>query len=299
MHIRKILARNLIYLGVGGVIGIGALILNLRFSGGGFGSTLIVIVAVILWITGMFFGWGSYLLGEDRRALQRLVRGDQAKSGHLAAASGVITVQGDILHSPLAGTPCAAYEYTVHQRRRRSGRNSRLLCIAGNYLVPTFLDGSMGRVEIRSFPSLEEFVQSDTNMEHAKALGIRLSQRERDGFFSYLRDRLINNSTDYRELKKDWYLISPTSWNGVKLEERALPVGVEVCAIGVWDQIGPSLGSPYRGRFSRISIEPGTPQATIPRIGEQAYHLAKTSLWCLGIALGLFFLMPLLRIVGL
>ena len=97
--------------------------------------------------------------------------------------------------------------------------------------------------------------------------------------------RYRSRAGSHRSLALDWRLHEPTSWDaGIELEERALPAGVEVCAVGVWDEAGPALRSPYRWRGARLSVEPGAPEEVAARLRSGSAQLAKLSRWCLAAA---------------
>lgn len=300
MDIRTVFLRNVLFLGITGGIGVSAVIVNAAIPDAGFGTVLIVVLAVILLIAGLFTGWGSYLMGSDRRALSALLRGDKPQPGHLAAASGVVRAGGPLLDSPLKGIPCVAYEYTIHVRTSGTGSSSgkRYLCYEGRHMAATFLDGPQGCVRIASLPSLEEFVQEDLELERAQELGERLSQEAKIGFLAYLRSRRSTNRNNYHELAEDWALRHPGQWDtGIVMQERALPENVQVCAIGVWGEGESALCSPYRWRFARISMELGTPEEVLTRTSDNAHQLARVALGCLGASGILFAVMPILSIL--
>jgi hypothetical protein len=167
-------------------------------------------------------------------------------------------------------------------------------------MTPTVLDGPYGRVPINSLPSLEEFVQPDPELNRAQRLAGHLDKGEKTTSMAFLRSRLITNASNYTALSKDWYLRQPGQWEtGIDLEERAIPVGIQVCAIGVWGDDGSKLCSPYKWRFARISMEPGVPEEVVARIGEEAHQLARVSLWCLGAAAVLLVVMPIMSVLSL
>jgi hypothetical protein len=302
MPVRTLLYRNVLFLGIAGTLGVLGVGLNWSLPEPGAGAILLNVLAGVMVVAGLFTGWGSYLLGADRRALERLCRGDKPLDGCLEAVSGSVTTDGDPLVSPFTGTTCAAYEYSVHRVRRAShgsgaGNRRRALCFDGRHMTDLFLDGSPSRVRIASMPSLEEFVSEEPSPELARELGERLQDGPRVGILGYLRQRRASNRSNYRRLARDWYLSRPGQWDeSVELDERALPTGVTVCAIGVWNERATQLETPYPWRFSRISVEPGEPGEVRKRIGEGAYQLARISLWCLGLGYAMLAVMPVIHL---
>ncbi len=299
MPVRKLLIRNLLFLGITGGLGAVGIAVNLNLPGAGFGTVVLYLLASILVIAGMFTGWGSYLLGADRRALERLCAGQEPRDGCLEAISGVVVITTDPLSSPLTATPCAAYEYSIHRARqvhhtRGGGRRRRDLCFDGRHLTDTFLESGGTRIRIASMPSLEEFICEHPDIERAEAHGKNLSGNPRTGFFKYLLQRRAANRGNYHTLARDWCLRQPRQWDErVELEERALPTGIEVSATGFWNASLGQLETPYPWRFSRISMERGDADSVCERIGQGAYQLARVSLWCLGVGYVLFAVMPL------
>ncbi len=302
--VQRVLQRNLVFLGITGAIGVAGIALNASLPIAGMGTTLLGALATLLMICGMFTGWGSYLLGQDRRAVQAFVRGEEPKTGHLAAVGGKVSTTGDPLVAPFTGATGAACEYTVHRvtrSRRHSGSSStgtstrrRTIHLDGRHLAPTAIETAHGQVQIAALPSLEEFVSEDPDVERAREFVQALPESARCGFFRYMKERGRVNRGNPVTLAKDWWFRPVPSWDGaIELDERVLPVGAEVCAIGVWNAEGPRLESPYRWRFSRISMEPGQPDEVATRIGEGAYQLARVSLWCLGLGIACYAVMPL------
>ena len=301
MPVRSLLYRNLIFLGLSGTLGVIGLAANWSIPDPGIGAIMLIMLAGLLVVAGMFTGWGSYLAGADRRALERLCRGDAPKSGCLEAFGGTVSSDGEHLVSPLTGTGCVAYEYSIHRSRRvhqsRGGGRRRRLCFEGRHLADMFLDGPDARIRIASLPSLEEFICEEPDLKRAEQLGQRLGGSPRTGILEYLGQRRKCNRTNYHRLAKDWYLTQPRHWDeGIEMDERAVPAGVSVCAVGVWNADRYQLETPYPWRFSRISLEPGEPEAVRVRIGEGAYQLARVSLWCLGLGYGMMLILPLLNI---
>ena len=129
MPIRTIFLRNIPLFAITVAVALGAVVLNAELPNAGFGTTLIVILAVILLSAGLFTGWGSNLMGADRRAVESLLRGDKPQAGHLAAVSGIVCAEGPLLESPLTNTSCVAYEYTIHLRTRSAGPTDTEICV--------------------------------------------------------------------------------------------------------------------------------------------------------------------------
>ena len=303
MPVRSLLLKNLLFLGLTGVLGAIGLAVNWSISSDpGIGAIMVIMLAGLLVVAGMFTGWGSYLAGADRRALERLCRGDPPKSGCLEAIGGTVSNDTEQLISPLTGTQCVAYEYSIHRARlvhhsRGGGRRRRTLCFDGRHMTDMYLDCPDARIRIASFPSLEEFISEKPDLKLAQQHGERLEDEPTVGILSYLSQRRECNRTNYYRLSKDWYLTQPRHWDeGIEMDERVVPSGITLCAIGVWNADLEQLETPYPWRFSRISLEPGDPEEVRVRIGEGAYQLARVSLWCLGLGYGMMLIRPLLNL---
>ena len=303
MPVRALLYRNLLFLGIAGSLGIVGTAVNWSLPEPGFGRIMLNMLAGLLVVAGLFTGWGSYLMGADRRALERLCRGERRRDGCLEAIAGTASTDGELLLSPLTRCRCIAYEYSIHRARRvhhsrGGGSRRRTLCFEGRHMADMFLEAPTGRVRIVSLPSLEEFICENPQPSLAEELGRQLAGRPRCGFFAFLAQRRKSNRENYHRLAKDWYLARPSQWDeGIELEERAVLPGVAVCAVGVWNERESQLETPYPWRFSRISLEPGGPEKVRTRIGEAAYQLARVTLWCLGLGYGLMLLTPLWHLV--
>jgi hypothetical protein len=188
-----------------------------------------------------------HYFGEER-ILLRSIEQPVFKDGERVVASGPIVPLAEPLRSPLGGRACVAYEYQIdHEGTDVDNRPTRVRDYWGMAVCPSAIETPAGRVRMlgyaraeapfdilegeEAFRAAEEYVRS-TPFRHPAHVGERLGSlaepldTESDSFRD---DICANPSHSGLTLRGE-----EADLRGLRLSERLLEAGQEVCAAGTY-----------------------------------------------------------------
>ena len=210
----------------------------------------------ILFSTFFLGGCGSiiraFLEHADRRIIVDGQKGGPLKNGKRSAVFGSIEPVDEPLRAPLSGEPCVAYDYRIYhpwepedlgshiviQKEARYGdglSTSAVEDFTGWALTSSVINSASGKIGLLGFPDIGTWRWKEhTNHERATEY-IRLTTFEKASpenivsFGDYV-DAFINNTTGI--MREDIRHSDAQDAAGLLLDERLVPVGEHVCAIG-------------------------------------------------------------------
>jgi hypothetical protein len=214
------------------------------------------LVFSILFSTFFLCGCGSiiraFLERADRRIIVAARRGGLLKDGKRSAVFGSIEPVDEPLRAPLSGEPCVAYDYRIYHPQEPEGPGSHIVIqkearygdglstsavedFQGWALTSSVIHSASGKIGLLGFPDLGTWRWKEhTHYEKANEY-IRLKTFEKSSlknivsFGDYV-DAFINNTTGI--MREDIRHSDAQDATGLSLDERFVPVGAHVCAIG-------------------------------------------------------------------
>jgi uncharacterized protein len=173
--------------------------------------------------------------------IRRAEVGELFEDGRLVAAIGRIRPLGSPLEAPFSGTRCVAYEYDVsHVDTTASDGKSETREVhdaAGIALAPSRIDSTSGAVRLLGYAMLSEFPKTGAaDRARARAYfaatpGTVIARSRVFRLMDAMNDALAD---DDGAVRADWRMGEDLDLEGATLTERTVPVGAEVCALGVY-----------------------------------------------------------------
>jgi hypothetical protein len=226
----------------------------------------------------------------------RLLRRDRASEplsdGDVVALSGLVRAD-DPPTAPFSGEPCAAYTYTVSESRHstRRGRSTRFVVAEGFHLVPTHIERPSGSLAVRALPGFEDDLRitgtggelGERAADYVEALSARASSAgERERRASLLDAR----HGEVEEVHADYCQSSGRlSSAGLTVEEQRLPVDVEVCVIGTYDETARALTARRPRLGPNLMVYRGSREEVVTRLGSEVAWFARAAAVLLGVGL--------------
>ena len=247
------------------------------------------IVFSILFSFFFLSGCGAIIEAFLERSDQKIVidarRGGQLKNGKRGAVFGSIEPVDEPLRAPLSGEPCVAYDYRIYHLREVDFDEISTDTVddfTGWALTSSVIHADSGKIRLLGFPDLGTWRWKEyTDYEKADEY-IRLTTFEKASLKNILSigdyiDAFINNTTGI--VREDIQSSDTQDTADLILEERFVPVGAHVCAIGEYSTEHDGLLQDQDGRLRLVQGD-----------SEEVSESLKTWSWA-RIVLGLFMIL--------
>ena len=167
--------------------------------------------------------------------------------GERVAICGTLETLDAPLRAPFSGTECAAYEYSIYHKFRRSRGGPQLVPhLAGLALTPSAVRYDLGRMKILSYPMAEGFPYEERSdpvwFENARSYIANTAFQDTSGSqigglnigaistaISLGRELLTD---DDGAMRHDHRMINDSDISNLHLRETVIPSGEQVCVIG-------------------------------------------------------------------
>ncbi len=216
--------------------------------------------------------WNVLNATAHRRALKRAgASTQQFEDGQVVAVAGVIRPLGQPLLAPFSKRPCVAYEYWMRPLYSRSSGQTPPQ-VSGEALAPAVIEGATMRAQLLAWPFLQNFVEAqfdgDEHRQNARDY-VGATQFEKatvSSAFSKLKEMLAD---DDGSIKVDMNNGGEINVDDLRLCEKIVPAGANVCAIGKWSS--PKNGIvPDPNSTAGVELIPGTLEKVLSKLRGKA-----------------------------
>ncbi len=214
------------------------------------------LVAALLLVLGasnflhLFSGYGQ---GDASRGtlLARASTGETPTEGGPMLVTGTVRADGPVLHAPLSGAACVAYEYRLYRRRWlfQADRYQTTVYWWGGACRPFWIDTDSRAVRVNGMPDMVDDPareKHDDTIARARQYVEQTTFEDADGLrlasvaATMIGDRLTDHSTGMR---RDWRRPGrKPDIARLRFEEHTVPVGATVAAAGYWSPEQRALG---------------------------------------------------------
>jgi hypothetical protein len=216
--------------------------------------------------------WNVVNAMSNRRALKRAAaNAQQFEDGQTVAVAGVIRPLGQPLLAPFSRRPCVAYEYWMRPRYSRSSGQAPPQ-VSGEALAPSVIEGPTVRAQLLAWPFLQNYVETqfdgDEHTRNAREYvgATQFEQATVSSAISKLREMLAD---DDGSIKVDMNNGGEISVDDLRLSEKIVPAGSNVCAIGTWSAQKNGI-VPDSSSTSGVELIPGTLDAVLRKLRGKA-----------------------------
>jgi len=216
--------------------------------------------------------WNVLNALSNRRALKRASStAQQFEDGQIVAVAGVIRPLGAPLLAPFSKRPCVAYEYWMRPLYSRSSGQTPPQ-VSGEALAPSVIEGPTSRAQLLAWPFLQNYVEAqfdgDEHRQNARAY-VAATQFETatvSSAFSKLKEMLAD---DDGSIKVDMNNGGEIDVDGLRLCEKIVPAGANVCAIGTWSAQKNGI-VPDPNSTAGVELIPGTLDTVLRKLRGKA-----------------------------
>ena len=247
----------------------------------------------IMWIVvGMLLG--ALNAARQGRMLRRTLAGTPFEDGERVAVAGTIRPLGDPLRAPFSLRECVAFEYSMTPFHRPGATRSPNA--NGQALTPSVIESAARQTRLLAWPSLDKFavtiLGSDEHRANARAYlaSATFQPVSVSNVFGTMKAVLADDDGSIRvdTTPGDPSAIDPDS---VRLNEKIVPAGARVCAIGLWNAARIGI-VPEPGTYQGVTLLPGEPEKVLKGFRSMALGTFVAALVLAGIAHAIAF--PLL-----
>lgn len=216
------------------------------------GSLVFSILFSIFFLCGCGSIIRAFLERADRRIIVAARRGGLLKDGKRSAVFGSIEPVDEPLRAPLSGELCVAYDYRIYHPREPEDPGSHIVFqkearlgnglstdavedFQGWALTSSMIHAASGMIGLLGFPDLgtwrwKEHSNYEKANEYIRSTTFEKSSPKNIFSIADYVDAFIKNTTGI--VREDIRHSDAQDATGLLLDERSVPVGAHVCAIG-------------------------------------------------------------------
>ncbi|MCM2314527.1 MAG: ankyrin repeat domain-containing protein [Thermoanaerobaculia bacterium] len=218
----------------------------------------------VMWIVaGLLLGALNAI--RQGRMLRRTLDGKSFEDGERVAVAGTIRPLGDPLRAPFSLRECVAYEYSMTPFHRPGGTSSPNA--NGQALTPSVIESAGRQTRLLAWPSLDKFAVtiwgSDEHRANARAYLTSTTFRNVSvsNVFGTMKAVLADDDGSIRvdTTPGEASAVNPEF---VRLNEKIVPAGARVCAIGRWSAARNGI-VPEPGAYQGVTLLPGEPEKVL------------------------------------
>lgn len=232
---------------------------------------IVVGVAAIVVVFALGGLWNA-LIGQTDVRLVRIARGrERPRDGRRVAVLGTIHAVESALTAPFSDRRCVAYEYSIKDPSSPGeSQTSGGSYWSGIHMAASEIRSQWGNVRLMGYPEMEGFVE-ETFRDAEKARRFLEETEFQTGESKTAMTSVASEIFDvYMDqdgiVSKDFRLREAETLEGLVFEEKVVPEGEQVCAIGLYDGSRNSLVPSSLTASTRLRLIAGTPESVESKV---------------------------------